>query len=712
MPVTPPSGLSSTSNNQPSLKMDNQIRNNSAICVAGPNIQPVSIGGSVNRTTTPASSGGPFYQTSAGQIQPNQIQSLNLMVTRFPSDSNRPSAVILQPRAMSAASRGGVVVTSSVAGRTVPINTHQIPIRLAASGQRGVITQSGSGSTIQVMNLSVSNPAGGSGQSSQNAMKQIITPGQQTHQLMDLNLLMTGDRSVRLPEGIINVKPTPGATISNFPHNAITKIRTSNAHTKVINLAGTPVSVSTSNNAMLGTRVGIISHQLPGGGSVNSGSKSVINLATLGQKPAVILNPQSNLVNNSGTVHNVVGASFVTNAQNKQVIPVNQAIMALAPSTQNSRHILHTSSANSASVQITNIQQRTIQNASTLSTVLQNQQTNALGSVASPMKAGVVPASPIKQQQQLQQTTPSSPRPSILIRKRIQNDGQASQVAANLFKASTPTKVQSVSNESVVIKTEFVDHEASEQVNVQTVVVNSTPVKPIIAEGATPRKKPRKQLLEPFNLSTQNVKLISSSDDSYRERDDERESDDASRDDIDIPQTTISKKPRPSLLGNCHTVQKSSLQHHFLRYSDVKPKAEKKQTLSELSNEGIQKKNGWKIHHLATQMEDMSDNESEIYERLAKVLDTFESKARACRENGMGDSKLNCILEKADPTPGQTTFADKMTDLIRGNLQRSNLFQEQITESKTLLIKLTHEHRERVGKLTKKCANKRTFITK
>ena len=47
--------------------------------------------------------------------------------------------------------------------------------------------------------------------------------------------------------------------------------------------------------------------------------------------------------------------------------------------------------------------------------------------------------------------------------------------------------------------------------------------------------------------------------------------------------------------------------NHFIRYSDVKVKEERKPTLSEIANQkqALQKLNGWKIYHLGSQMEDM-----------------------------------------------------------------------------------------------------------
>ena len=240
------------------------------------------------------------------------------------------------------------------------------------------------------------------------------------------------------------------------------------------------------------------------------------------------------------------------------------------------------------------------------------------------------------------------------------------------------------------------------------------PTTPNSEGNQTPRKKPRKQLLEPSSLKTsQNIHLLNNSANTSKERQVLNDKESVVR---------INKKPRVSLLSSYNMGWKS-LQYHFLRYSDVRPKPEKKLTLSELSNEGLQRRNGWKIHHLATQMEVMSDNEESVYRRLTQFLETFEKDVSVmnnqCSTTTADTPNSNCnnnlsVCEVNSRTVDSTldSITVKLNDLIRGNIQRSNLFAEQISEARQLIIKLTNDHKERVGKITKKCANKRTYITK
>lgn len=68
----------------------------------------------------------------------------------------------------------------------------------------------------------------------------------------------------------------------------------------------------------------------------------------------------------------------------------------------------------------------------------------------------------------------------------------------------------------------------------------------------------------------------------------------------------IQKRCSISLLSSYRHTWKSR-HHHFLRYSDVKPKEERRPTVSDIANQKqvLQKVNGWKVYHISTQMEDL-----------------------------------------------------------------------------------------------------------
>lgn len=100
-----------------------------------------------------------------------------------------------------------------------------------------------------------------------------------------------------------------------------------------------------------------------------------------------------------------------------------------------------------------------------------------------------------------------------------------------------------------------------------------------------------------------------------------------------------------------------STNNHFQRYSDVKPREERRSTVVDLANQAqvLQKVNGWKIYHLTSQMEDLvsvaignisafiqtnpsynffcilfwvcmqSELESQVYDKLASMLQCMEA---------------------------------------------------------------------------------------
>merc|ERR1719507_2348404 len=73
--------------------------------------------------------------------------------------------------------------------------------------------------------------------------------------------------------------------------------------------------------------------------------------------------------------------------------------------------------------------------------------------------------------------------------------------------------------------------------------------------------------------------------------------------------------------------------------------------------------NGWKIYHLSSTMEDIVDVESELTQRL---------------------SGLQKRLEKvAHPDLSHRGDLAKVHELIKANLQRSKVIQDQVNESKT-----------------------------
>ena len=72
---------------------------------------------------------------------------------------------------------------------------------------------------------------------------------------------------------------------------------------------------------------------------------------------------------------------------------------------------------------------------------------------------------------------------------------------------------------------------------------------------------------------------------------------------------TVLKRPRVSLMSSYRQSWKAR-NHHFVRYSDVKLKDERRPTVSDLANQKhvMQKVHGWKIYHLSAQIDEMVRN--------------------------------------------------------------------------------------------------------
>lgn len=77
------------------------------------------------------------------------------------------------------------------------------------------------------------------------------------------------------------------------------------------------------------------------------------------------------------------------------------------------------------------------------------------------------------------------------------------------------------------------------------------------------------------------------------------------------PREFTVKRPNISLLSTYRYSWKSR-NNHFLRHSDVRPKDERRPSVSELASQRHinQRLNGWKVHHLTTQMEDLVSGSS------------------------------------------------------------------------------------------------------
>ena len=107
--------------------------------------------------------------------------------------------------------------------------------------------------------------------------------------------------------------------------------------------------------------------------------------------------------------------------------------------------------------------------------------------------------------------------------------------------------------------------------------------------------------------------------------------------------------------------------------------------MNELANQRqvLQKIDGWKVYHLSSQMESIVDMEVEL------------------------TKKLNALGRRLDKTAhSDLRDLSKVQELIKANLQRSKVVQDQVREAKDHALEL-FEHRDRVKDIVKKYVSKR-----
>ncbi len=123
-----------------------------------------------------------------------------------------------------------------------------------------------------------------------------------------------------------------------------------------------------------------------------------------------------------------------------------------------------------------------------------------------------------------------------------------------------------------------------------------------------------------------------------------------------------------------------------MRYSDVKCKDERKPTVNDLASEPLimQRINGWKLHYVSSQMEEILNLETDFNSTLNSLLKRLD--AAACKD--------------------LTKDVNKVHEIIKANIQRSKIIQDQVRESKDHSMNL-FDHKARVQDILSKYASRR-----
>jgi len=332
----------------------------------------------------------------------------------------------------------------------------------------------------------------------------------------------------------------------------------------------------------------------------------------------------------------------------------------------------------------------------------------------------IIPAAPDSEK-----LIPGSPRPSIL-RKRPDSDALTPVKGAILASPSSPPRPESSGSSTLSATSSLPGMSGDEQ---------PAPA-PVPSIEPSPRKKPRKQQLPPRetnpNISPEwaSVKReigvrdrldwntrpeadwegkvrnwnntwtggsgeqqeIVDSWDGDMVQDQADDEDEMSTDEEERKQlgSLIRGKPQVSLLNSYRHTWKSR-HNHFLRYSDVKSKDERRPTVNELANQKLvlQKINGWKIYHLSAGMEDVVDMENELSDRLEDFAQRLEDAASKEVEKELL----------------------KVQELIKANIQRSKVIQDQVSEAKDNSQSI-FEHKPKIQDIILKYQSKRDRTSK
>ncbi|XP_066157431.1 histone deacetylase complex subunit SAP130 [Euwallacea fornicatus] len=210
----------------------------------------------------------------------------------------------------------------------------------------------------------------------------------------------------------------------------------------------------------------------------------------------------------------------------------------------------------------------------------------------------------------------------------------------------------------------------------------------------SPRKKPRKQQLT-GNDNDENhddMQFISENSAAKKQAYDSEgpNSDSAQKESRpDLSRLATLRKPVTASLLNGYRQTWKATHNHYQRHSDVRPKDERRPTIIDLANQNrvVEKVNGWKIHHLSTQMEDLAEQEQCVYNQLTDLLKFTESEENS-KQN---DREVN-----------------RVNELIKGNLQRIKIINDGMLEAKGHIMKVFN-HQRHVNDILSRCVSKRNF---
>ncbi|CAK1596344.1 unnamed protein product [Parnassius mnemosyne] len=183
----------------------------------------------------------------------------------------------------------------------------------------------------------------------------------------------------------------------------------------------------------------------------------------------------------------------------------------------------------------------------------------------------------------------------------------------------------------------------------------------------SPRKKPRKQMLS----------------------NEVRQCEFTAEDAPPTPPTPVNPMPKRATLGYVCGWRGTAL--HFVRPADVRRREPRARDILAIASQRhvLTSAEGWKVHHLTAQMDDLVSLEADVGEQLEGVLRALE--------NASGRA-----LTAIKP------HSHTLLELIKGNIQRSKIVCEGIQEAREDILRV-FKHRNFVSDILTRQADKRCF---
>ncbi|XP_051557756.1 histone deacetylase complex subunit SAP130-like isoform X2 [Myxocyprinus asiaticus] len=207
-----------------------------------------------------------------------------------------------------------------------------------------------------------------------------------------------------------------------------------------------------------------------------------------------------------------------------------------------------------------------------------------------------------------------------------------------------------------------------------------------INQGASPRKKPRKQQHVISTEESEMMETNSTDEEKFPPkplslRAEKRKSPPKEYiDEEGVRYVPTRVRPPITLLRHYRNPWKAAY-HHFQRYSEIRVKEDKKGTLQDVANQKgvVCRAQGWKIHLCAAQLKQLTNLERDVYSRLTSLQEGLIPKKKAGADDDL----------------------HRINELIQGNMQRCKLVMDQVTEACDAMLKVL-DHKERVMKLLNK----------